>query len=136
MTTNNEGEKACCCISYERGVTPCLCGCHQNKLTKQTLIEDNKRLQEEVAKARKEEKERCLTEITEAKKSWEKRWDKMPRDTITSKEVVSAFFNVAIEAIEGKFTGTSNICGYPVCGKEDCQNHSVGVWKKIDPLIP
>lgn len=22
-------EKTCCCISYERGVTPCLCGCHK-----------------------------------------------------------------------------------------------------------
>lgn len=21
-------EKSCCCLSYERGVSPCLCGCH------------------------------------------------------------------------------------------------------------
>ena len=25
-------KETCCCISYKNGITPCLCGCHQDKV--------------------------------------------------------------------------------------------------------
>lgn len=31
--------KTCCCISYERGVYPCMCGCHSKELTVEGFYE-------------------------------------------------------------------------------------------------
>lgn len=31
MTQEPKPNKSCCCVSYERGISPCLCGCHNHK---------------------------------------------------------------------------------------------------------
>jgi hypothetical protein len=59
-------------------------------------------LEECIDRATLAERQRCLTEITEAKKAWLERWegDRLPKDTLASSPVVAAFFDMAIDAIK------------------------------------
>lgn len=35
----NQWGETCCCLSYERGVTPCMCQCHNQQISKSQLLE-------------------------------------------------------------------------------------------------